>query len=290
MITLADRLLPDQLWQRLQPLLPPPPSRARGGAPRTVSDRACMAAIIFMARTSTPWALLPVGEFGCGSVTTCWRRVCRVGPRRGVRAAPGGPAGRVGRGRRTGLVADQRGLLQPAGGQGGTRWAQSGRPSQARVQAAPGRWGHGAAAVAAGDRGQHQRQPGVRGAAGRPPAGANAAGPTSATRTRPTTIAAAAAISPAEGSRSASPAVGWSHRRGWAATGGKWNARSLGWPGAGGCASATTGIPGGSSRSPCWPATGCATTGCPARPPPGYHDPGSDLACPPQTPRSVIER
>jgi len=74
MITLADRLLPDVLRQRIQPLLPPPPSRARGGAPRTVPDRACMAAIIFMARTSTPWALLPVGEFGCGSVTTCWRR------------------------------------------------------------------------------------------------------------------------------------------------------------------------------------------------------------------------
>jgi transposase len=33
-----------------------------------------MAAIIFMARTSTPWALLPVAEFGCDSVTTCWRR------------------------------------------------------------------------------------------------------------------------------------------------------------------------------------------------------------------------
>jgi transposase len=29
---------------------------------------------MFMARTSTSWALLPVGEFGCGSVTTCWRR------------------------------------------------------------------------------------------------------------------------------------------------------------------------------------------------------------------------
>ena len=27
-----------------------------------------------MGRTSTPWALLPVGELGCGSVTTCWRR------------------------------------------------------------------------------------------------------------------------------------------------------------------------------------------------------------------------
>jgi len=32
-----------------------------------------MAAIVFMARTSTPWALLPMREFGCGSVTTCWR-------------------------------------------------------------------------------------------------------------------------------------------------------------------------------------------------------------------------
>ena len=74
MTTLADKLLPDVLWQRIQPLLPPAPSRARGGAPRTVPDRACLAAIVFMARTSTPWALLPVGEFGCGSVTTCWRR------------------------------------------------------------------------------------------------------------------------------------------------------------------------------------------------------------------------
>ena len=74
MTSLGDKLLPDALWRRIQPLLPPPPSHARGGAPRTVSDRACMAAILFMARTSTPWALLPVGEFGCGSVTTCWRR------------------------------------------------------------------------------------------------------------------------------------------------------------------------------------------------------------------------
>ena len=28
-----------------------------------------------MARTSTPWALLPVKELGCGSATTCWRRL-----------------------------------------------------------------------------------------------------------------------------------------------------------------------------------------------------------------------
>jgi transposase len=75
MINLADRLLPDVLWRRIQPLLPRPPSRARGGALRTVPDRACMAAIVFMVRTSTPWALLPAKELGCGSATTCWRRL-----------------------------------------------------------------------------------------------------------------------------------------------------------------------------------------------------------------------
>jgi transposase len=34
-----------------------------------------VAALIFMARTSTPWALLPARELGCGSATTCWRRL-----------------------------------------------------------------------------------------------------------------------------------------------------------------------------------------------------------------------
>jgi transposase len=38
--------------------------------------------------------------------------------------------------------------------------------------------------------------------------------------------------------------------------------------------------PSGSLPSCCWPATGCATTGCPARPPPGYHDPALGSACP----------
>jgi transposase len=34
-----------------------------------------VAALIFMARTSTPWVLLPAKELGCGSATTCWRRL-----------------------------------------------------------------------------------------------------------------------------------------------------------------------------------------------------------------------
>jgi transposase len=74
MSTLVDRLLPDALWQRIQPLLPPAPSRRRGGVPRRIPDRNCVAALIFMTRTSTPWSLLPAKELGCGSATTCWRR------------------------------------------------------------------------------------------------------------------------------------------------------------------------------------------------------------------------
>jgi transposase len=74
MPSLMDRLLPEELWQRIQPLLPAPPPRPRGGVPRRVRDRNGVAALIFMARTSTPWSLLPAKELGCGSATTCWRR------------------------------------------------------------------------------------------------------------------------------------------------------------------------------------------------------------------------
>jgi Transposase DDE domain len=50
-------------------------------------------------------------------------------------------------------------------------------------------------------------------------------------------------------------AVGSSPRSGWATTAGRRNARSPGWRGAGGCASAMTGTPSGSSPWRCWPVT-----------------------------------
>jgi transposase len=69
----------------------------------------------------------------------------------------------------------------------------------------------------------------------------------------------------------------------------RWKAeRSIAWlAGADGCVSALTGTPRGSSPSPCWPATGCATTGCPAPPLPGYHDPGFGPDGPPRAQPSV---
>jgi len=75
MTILVDDLVPDELWALVAPLLPAPPRPTYGGRRRTVSDRNCFAAIVYMARTSTPWRLMPARELGCGSPSTCWRRL-----------------------------------------------------------------------------------------------------------------------------------------------------------------------------------------------------------------------
>jgi transposase len=45
------------------------------GRPR-VPDRAALTGILFVLRTGMPWQLLP-SEMGCGSGSTCWRRLVR---------------------------------------------------------------------------------------------------------------------------------------------------------------------------------------------------------------------
>jgi transposase len=40
-----------------------------------VPDRNCFAAIVYVARTSTSWRLLPARELGGGPPATCWRRL-----------------------------------------------------------------------------------------------------------------------------------------------------------------------------------------------------------------------
>jgi transposase len=67
MTTLADDLVPDGLWAIVAAVLPPPPRPPYGGRHRVIPDRNCFAAIVYMARTSTPWRLLPARELGCGS-------------------------------------------------------------------------------------------------------------------------------------------------------------------------------------------------------------------------------
>lgn len=70
---MAPPIVPDELWQIIEPLLPPEPPKHKGGRPR-IPDRQCLAGILFVLRTGLPWEDLPQ-ELGCGSGMTCWRRL-----------------------------------------------------------------------------------------------------------------------------------------------------------------------------------------------------------------------
>jgi transposase len=70
-------LIDDELWERVEPLLPrrkPRNRRYAGRAP--IPDRAVLTGILFVLRSGIPWNMLP-REMGCGSGTTCWRRLVR---------------------------------------------------------------------------------------------------------------------------------------------------------------------------------------------------------------------
>ncbi len=113
-----------------------------------------MAAILFMARTSTPWALLPVGEFGCGSVTTCWNRFAewaRAGVFERLQELLLDELGAAGLGDWSRVSVDSASLRAV---RGGPVWRQSGRPGQARLQMARGERGRRDGAVAAAGPGQ----------------------------------------------------------------------------------------------------------------------------------------
>ena len=74
---MSQRLIDDALWRRIEPLLPKPPRRRwkTMGRPR-VPDRAALTGILFVLRSGIPWQMLPK-EMGCGSGSTCWRRLVR---------------------------------------------------------------------------------------------------------------------------------------------------------------------------------------------------------------------
>jgi transposase len=63
----------DELWEAIQPLLPPEPLVNHGGPPR-VPHRAALGGILFILRHGLRWGDLPQ-ELGFGSGVTCWRRL-----------------------------------------------------------------------------------------------------------------------------------------------------------------------------------------------------------------------
>jgi transposase len=81
--TMAEQLVPDEVWAAIQPLLPAKRPHPKGGRP-WIGDRAVLGGIIYVLRggiiyyvlrAGVPWRLLPAKELGCGSGVTCWRRL-----------------------------------------------------------------------------------------------------------------------------------------------------------------------------------------------------------------------
>ena len=70
---MAKALIAEELWEIIEPLLPPEPPKPKGGRPR-IPDRAALTGIVFVLRSGLQWEMLPQ-EMGCGSGMTCWRRL-----------------------------------------------------------------------------------------------------------------------------------------------------------------------------------------------------------------------
>jgi transposase len=70
---MAAPLVSDELWSLIEPLLPAPKPRPKGGRP-PLDHRAALTGILFVLKSGIPWEMLPQ-EMGCGCGMTCWRRL-----------------------------------------------------------------------------------------------------------------------------------------------------------------------------------------------------------------------
>jgi transposase len=67
-------IVSDELWARIQPLLPGVPRRADHPGRKRLDDRKVLCGILFVLYTGISWEHLPQ-ELGFGSGMTCWRRL-----------------------------------------------------------------------------------------------------------------------------------------------------------------------------------------------------------------------
>lgn len=70
---MTRKIISNQLWTSLLPLLPPRQPSPWGGRPR-LDDYAVLNGILFVLTTGIPWEDLPQ-SLGFGSGMTCWRRL-----------------------------------------------------------------------------------------------------------------------------------------------------------------------------------------------------------------------
>jgi transposase len=71
---MASPLVPDELWEVVEPLIPKVERRYRYPGRKRVPDRQVLTGIVFVLKTGIPWEALPL-EMGWGSGVTCWRRL-----------------------------------------------------------------------------------------------------------------------------------------------------------------------------------------------------------------------
>jgi hypothetical protein len=87
---MVERLVPDELWQLIQRVMPQAPTRPQGGGRRRYGDREVLAAIVFVATTGCTWRQLP--PVFDGLAADGLPAVFPVEQRTGVgQAAPGDP-------------------------------------------------------------------------------------------------------------------------------------------------------------------------------------------------------
>ena len=67
-------IVPDEVWERIEPLLPVVPRRADHPGRKRLDNRKILSGILFVLYTGIPRELLPQ-ELGFGSGMTCWRRL-----------------------------------------------------------------------------------------------------------------------------------------------------------------------------------------------------------------------
>ena len=71
---MAKPLVPDDLWELIEPVLPPrKPRRLRFPGRKPVDDRVALAGILFVLKTGIPWEDFPA-EMGCCGMTL-WNRL-----------------------------------------------------------------------------------------------------------------------------------------------------------------------------------------------------------------------
>lgn len=66
-------MVSDDLWARIEPLLPVRQRRSRNAGRLPLDDRGCLQGILFVLHTGIQWERLPQ-EPGFGSGMTCWRQ------------------------------------------------------------------------------------------------------------------------------------------------------------------------------------------------------------------------